>query len=655
VAFALVAAMLLLPLVAFRVDTARYSGRIFRGVCVGTQKLGGMTPEQAREVLARRARQFALDSIVVNVGEAEVKANLGELGYRLDVEQSLALAMEGRRDRGVRRLVAWLESLSRELDVGVRAEFAREQFDEHLERWNRHLVPRPFEGAVMVKDGEPVADPPRLGHVVDEAATRAAAAEVALAIGLTEPGSERRLRVVLLPHHPLRDAAVVDAAVAAARELVAGAVSLYVDRSELATVEKGLRGRRRPPEPRARTAGARAEIDERITVTFAKAQLVDALRSRLVDEPLAVETYLDPTSLDPMLGDLRKVVEVATVEPHFEFDPHDRPLVTAGKIGQVVKAEAVAAALVAAAKTPERLGKLPIEAGAPPSRTIAELEVLGVKKLVGKFTTTHPCCMPRVDNIHRIADLLDGTIVKPGELLSVNAIVGERTTDKGFKAAPTIVYGEMEDTIGGGISQFATTLFNAAFYAGYDIVERKPHSFYIARYPMGHEATLSFPKPDLVIRNDTNAGLLVRCFYTGRAITVKLYGDNGGRRVRRKVHPVHDVLKPPLEYIPDPSLEPDQVKVKERGQVGWSVTVSRILDFPDGTHRTEERKVVYQPRVRRVRVHPCKIPAGDKAYTGEKCPEEDKPAVAPTEPLEAPSEIPREGVTLPDAPIEDEG
>jgi len=431
-------------------------------------------------------------------------------------------------------------------------------------------------------------------------------------------------------------------------------IALYVERFELD-----------PPTDGAAHPGAAFSTDrkvpapdpgERITVTFSRQQLVAALKSRLVEEPLGVEVYFDPAALDPMLGDLRKVVELPSVEPHFEIDPRERPFVVQGSTGRIIKADAVAKALEVAAVTGDRMGKLPIDLGPKPGTTVAELEVLGITKLVARFTTQHPCCMPRVDNIHRIADLIDGVLVKPGETFSVNEHVGERTVEKGFKAAPTIVYGEMEDTIGGGISQFATTLFNAAFYGGYDIVERKPHSFYIPRYPMGHEATLSYPKPDLVIRNDSKAGLLIRCLYDKTSITVKLYGDNGGLHVRRKVSQVRDVVQPPVEYIPDPALEPDEEKNKERGQVGWTVTVSRIIDFPDGTSRTDERKVTYQPRVRRVRVHPCKVPEGHKGHTGEKCPEpEGSPEDEAHDHLDAPADVPKEGEVPKDRPLEDEG
>jgi vancomycin resistance protein YoaR len=79
------------------------------------------------------------------------------------------------------------------------------------------------------------------------------------------------------------------------------------------------------------------------------------------------------------------------------------------------------------------------------------------------------------------------------------------------------------ETVGGGVSQFATTLFNAAFFAGLDIPAYQSHSIYISRYPFGREATLSWPKPDLVISNSTPYGVLVDASYTSSSITVTLW------------------------------------------------------------------------------------------------------------------------------------
>jgi vancomycin resistance protein YoaR len=175
--------------------------------------------------------------------------------------------------------------------------------------------------------------------------------------------------------------------------------------------------------------------------------------------------------------------------------------------------------------------------------------------------------------------------------------------------------------VGGGVSQFATTFFNALFHAGYDILERQPHTYWFPRYPMGHEATLSWPKPDIVFKNDTNAGLLVKTSFTNTTITVKLYGDTGGRKVTSSVSERRDIVKPAIELLPNRDVAPDEVKVKDGGMIGWSVIASRIVTFSDGTKKEEKRKVTYKPKARRVEVHPCRIPAGEPGATGEKCPE----------------------------------
>ncbi|MBM4374111.1 MAG: VanW family protein [Deltaproteobacteria bacterium] len=642
--------LLLLPVVAFGVDHVRFSGKVFRGVRAGALPLAGFREAEAREAIEGRVASLALETLDVRIGDTTVVVALHELGYRIDVDATVIQALAARRPTGFARIRSWMSSLVAELDVGLVTTIDDAKLGPLLDRWEREHVLGPFEGAVEVKDGVPLAAPPRLGHSVDRAAAARELVSLAAKAEFSELGKPRVLALPLVERSARRTAAHVEAALAAARELVAGPIALYVDRRALATEDEPKTG----TTPASRAASEEIP-DERITVSFSGAQLIGALRSRLVEEPLGVEAFLDPSAIDSVLGDLRKVVEEPSVEPHFEIDPTERASVVPGRAGRVVKADAVVAALTAAARTETREGRLPVEPGAAPTMTVAELEQLGITRLVSKFTTSHPCCMPRVDNIHRIADLIDGVIVKTGETFSVNAHVGERTVDKGFKAAPTIVHGEMEDTIGGGISQFATTLFNAAFYGGYDILERKPHSFYIPRYPMGHEATLSYPKPDLVIKNDTSAGMLIRCLYTKTSITVKLYGDNGGRRVRRKVSHVRDIVQPPVEFLPDSTLEPDDEKVKERGQVGWTVTVSRLIDFPGGTTRNDERKVVYQPRVRRVRVHPCKIPAGQKGATGEKCPEAADAGDDGHEATEAPADVPRDGDVYPDAPVEDEG
>jgi vancomycin resistance protein YoaR len=160
-----------------------------------------------------------------------------------------------------------------------------------------------------------------------------------------------------------------------------------------------------------------------------------------------------------------------------------------------------------------------------------------IDQLIGTFTTLHPCCAPRVTNIHRIAELVDGTVIAPGTKFSLNATVGRRTAARGFVRAPAIADGELVEQLGGGVSQFSTTLFNAAWFAGLPIVKHQPHSEYIARYPPGREATLDFDTIDQVISNDTDVPVIIRAATTATSVTVALYGHTGNRRVDSSTGP----------------------------------------------------------------------------------------------------------------------
>jgi len=159
----------------------------------------------------------------------------------------------------------------------------------------------------------------------------------------------------------------------------------------------------------------------------------------------------------------------------------------------------------------------------PPAQDDAWAAKLGIVEPVGTFTTPHACCEDRVKNIHLFADIVRGMIIEPGQTWSANERVGKRTADRGFVEAPVIVEGTHGDDVGGGVSQFATTMFNASFFAGLDIPDYQSHSLYISRYPYGREATISWEKPDLKIKNNTPYGVMIWPTYTDTSLTVTLW------------------------------------------------------------------------------------------------------------------------------------
>jgi vancomycin resistance protein YoaR len=233
-----------------------------------------------------------------------------------------------------------------------------------------------------------------------------------------------------------------------------------------------------------------------------------------------------------------------------------------------------------------------------PKLTTEQARGLSITQQVSTFTTNHACCQSRVTNIHRIADIVNGVVIRPGTTFSLNALVGNRIPEKGFVPGKAIQDGQFVDQIGGGVSQFTTTMFNAAYFGGYDIAEHKAHSYYISRYPEGREATLNYPSVDLKIRNNSPYGILVQTSYTDTSVTVSFWSTRWVT-VESVTGPRTNPREPETQYRENPSLPPGSEQVVQEGVPGFDVTVTRILRFSDGRERRQEFHTHYdaEPKI----------------------------------------------------------
>jgi vancomycin resistance protein YoaR len=244
----------------------------------------------------------------------------------------------------------------------------------------------------------------------------------------------------------------------------------------------------------------------------------------------------------------------------------------------------------------------------PAARDEESVRKLGVTEVVGSFTTNHAAGEPRVTNIHRMADIVRGSIIDPGGTFSLNDTVGRRTVEKGFVEAPVIdaEYKFAKD-IGGGVSQFSTTMFNAAFFAGLDIPTYGMHGIYISRYPYGREATLDFPSLDLKVRNSTPYGVLVWPTYSATSITVTLYSTHfvEGAQTNQTTEEIETTqtievptTAPPAD--PDPNAPTTEPPVTEppTPQVYkcTRVTTERTRTYVDGHTSVDKFYALYAPK-----------------------------------------------------------
>jgi vancomycin resistance protein YoaR len=190
-----------------------------------------------------------------------------------------------------------------------------------------------------------------------------------------------------------------------------------------------------------------------------------------------------------------------------------KAVVVPGKEGIGLQPEEMSKKLVPAITETGDARSVEIEAKVvDPEVTTRDVKKLQIKERVSSFSTFFPYAEYRNINQSRAAELIDGTILKPGETFSMNDQVGERTAANGFVTGTVISGGVFREELGGGVSQVATTTYNAAFFAGMVDVEHHPHAFYISRYPVGREATVYFGNLDLRFKNPTKYGVLIHAY-----------------------------------------------------------------------------------------------------------------------------------------------
>ncbi|MYB46022.1 MAG: hypothetical protein F4X74_13955 [Acidimicrobiia bacterium] len=578
---------------------------------------------EAISALADLENSLALAPIRIEVSESSFSLLPAAIGFDLDENATLDAALADRS------LDAILEDLERQggdsqagLPWSISGTIDEAALDGLLDLYESALV-APDEGGIDIRGSAPVARYPQAGFVIDRAVARNQIVEALLG----QPRADA-VRLPTIEVQPVLPRAAVDAALEEASVLLAGPVTL-------------------------------TRTDPAATLHLDINQLGRALTTAVVTDPEpGLRVAFDRDLINEYLNPLRSGFEAPPRNAYIMIDDQETITYIPGYAGALLDVDLVIRAIEQAARRETRRSTLPLQIGVEPEITAEELAAMGPLTMISEFTTRHNCCQPRVQNIHLFADVMDNVNLLPGETLSLNETVGERTLERGFLPAPTIIRGEIEDQVGGGVSQFASTFYNAVFWAGLEVIDHKPHSYYFSRYPMGIEATVSWPVPDLVFRNDTDAPLVIKTSYTRTSITVRFYGNNSDREVTASVSAPFEPVPYPTEYVPNPEVMPwDPPLEVQQGADGWSVTVTRDISFTDGTTSHEEWKVRYRPWALQFEVHPCQLPEDAEDYTGEPCPAHpDFPEGYPTTlPPDPDAEVPvEEGDTAEDDTAEDE-
>lgn len=159
-----------------------------------------------------------------------------------------------------------------------------------------------------------------------------------------------------------------------------------------------------------------------------------------------------------------------------------------------------------------------------------EPEILGdevyFRDVLGAYETKHSNNEKRNTNLRLVCEILNGMILEPGEEFSFNEAVGERTSERGFMPAPAYSGTRLVDSVGGGVCQTSTTLYNCVLLADLEVVSRTCHGASVSYVPLGMDATVNWGSTDFQFRNNFNFPIMLQAEYTDELVKMQILGTD---------------------------------------------------------------------------------------------------------------------------------
>ena len=565
---ALVVSLLVLAAgAALLVRASMVRDAVLPGVSVAGVDVGGLSDAAARAKLQAELAPRLVEPVQLSVGDSELVIR-PDKAFTLDVAATEERAYQAGRASVLGRLgalvapFAFTSEVEPVLDV-LPAERSR------LRAQLLELTARPVNARLVMEGGEVVVRPSTPGTAVDVdellASLRAAA--------LTGSGQVTARVHEVAPTITTEEA---EAVAVDTRELVSAPVGIQLRKERVGALSA------------ARLAGIVGF--QAAAGTYRLVLEPEGLRAALL--PMVKTTLREPVDAGFRIG--AKRVRVVPAKPGTTLDMR----------------RAQEAVLAAGLGPGKRLAVVGLTALAA-DLTTKEAKALGIREEVSSFTTDMgESSANRIWNVHLLGDYLDGTIVKAGETFSYNKAVGPRTVERGFREGQMIWGGVLIPSIGGGVCQTATTIFNTAFEAGLPILSRSNHAFYISHYPMGRDATVSWGGPEFVFRNDLKNAILIKVRYTASTFTVTFYGTKQGRKVESRTTSPTSYTQPELQYAVDPGAPPNSVSRTAAGGPGFDVTVYRKVFERGELIREDSFFTRYKPQNPTAIYGPGKTPPG---------------------------------------------
>ena len=528
------------------------SDKVPRGTTVAGVSIGGMTPAAARTTLEQELGPRAEERVIVSADGQRASFAPAESGLTVDYDASVEQAGGG-RSWSPARMWDYLTG-GDDLDAVLAVDEA--ELGAAIEKFAKKIDEPAVEGAVSFQKGRAVERTAEPGQEIDR--------DGAITT-LTDSFLEQTDGAVPLPVADVEPEITQDTVRTAmeefARPAMSAPVTLLLDDESVVV------------RPRA--------FGRALSMVADDGELVPEVDQKKLVR--AIQRSEDSLALEPVPATVRLV--------------NGSPKVVPGKAGVSFDPKVVTEAFPSLLVQERGARTLEVDAIVKkPDFTVRDARNLNITEVVSSFTTQFPHSDYRNTNLGRAAQLVNGTVLKPGETFSLNGTVGERTRENGFTEGFIISDGIYKEDLGGGVSQVATTLFNAAFFAGLEDVEHKPHSFYIDRYPIGREATVAWGAVDLRFRNDTPHGVLIQSWIdpsspsSSGEMHVQMWSTKHWD-ITTRTSERYNLTEEETRYVEDEDCTPND------GYGGFDIDVFRIFRKPgsDEVVRRETMRTTYTP------------------------------------------------------------
>ena len=156
---------------------------------------------------------------------------------------------------------------------------------------------------------------------------------------------------------------------------------------------------------------------------------------------------------------------------------------------------------------------------------VTEEDLAGLTDILGSYTTYYgESGEGRTKNVESGANHLNGILLQPGEEQSANEAMEPYTIENGYAEADSYESNTVVQTMGGGICQVSSTLYNALLFAELEIVERYPHSMLVSYVEASKDAAIADDLLDLVFKNNLDSPIYIQAVLAEGNLTFNIYG-----------------------------------------------------------------------------------------------------------------------------------